>query len=326
MPCMHPEPRRSRRTGLLLVVAVTVLAAGCGLGRNQVASPSVTAGADGTVQVPTGSSTQTLVVDGRTRTFRVYRPTTVASTGRLPLVVMLHGGFGDAAQAESSYGWDAEADKEGFVVAYPDGVDRAWNGGGGCCGTPGSSNIDDVAFISKVVSTVSAELPIDADRVYATGISNGGIMSYRLACDTDLFAAIGPDSATLLGSCAHPAPISVIHIHGTADQKIPYDGGKGSGVAHIDGPPVPTVVSTWRSVDGCAAPATTTAGVVATSTATCPDGRTVELITIAGAGHQWPGAAPPGPVRRLLLGTDEPSTAINATSTIWTFFAAHPKG
>ena len=117
-------------------------------------------------------------------------------------------------------------------------------------------------------------------------------MAYTLACHTTIFAAIGPDSATELGSCPAPAPLSVIHIHGTADKNIPYQGGEGDGVAHIDGPAVPAVNACWRGIDHCAAPVITTAGVVTTSTATCPAGRTVELITIAGAGHQWPGAIP----------------------------------
>jgi len=112
-------------------------------------------------------------------------------------------------------------------------------------------------------------------------------------CHTTIFAAIGPDSATELGGCPAPAPLSVIHIHGTADKNIPYQGGEGDGVAHIDGPSVPSLNARWRGIDHCAAPATKTAGAVTTSTAACPGGRTVELITIAGAGHQWPGAVPP---------------------------------
>jgi len=300
-----------------------VVAAGCGVGRDRVPSPPASTDAGGTVHVPVGSSTQMLTVDGRTRTFRVYRPAALPS-GPAPLVVMLHGGFGDAGQAESTYGWDQEADREGFVVAYPDGLNHAWNGGGGCCGQPGREHVDDVAFITDVVHTVERELPIDSRRVYATGISNGGIMSYRLACDTTTFAAIGPDSATMLGACDHPTPISVIHIHGTADHNIPYAGGEGSGFAKVDGPAVPAVVASWRTVDGCGPPSSTTTGVVTRSVASCPDGRTVELVTIAGAGHQWPGSQGHGLVGRI-LGLDPPSHALDATATIWAFFAAHPK-
>jgi polyhydroxybutyrate depolymerase len=272
---------------------------------------------------PAGASTQSVQVDGATRTFHLYRPRNLPT--RAPLVVLLHGGFGSGTQAEQYYGWDQEADHNGFVVVYPDGLNHAWNTGGGCCGTPAKQNTDDVGFIKTMVAAIQGEVPIDPARIYATGISNGGIMAYRLACDTDLFAAIGPDSATLLGTCPAPKPLSVLHIHGTADQRIPYAGGKGEGYAHIDGPPVETVVATWRTVDGCEPPAVATAGPVTTSTATCPGGRAVESITIAGAGHQWPGS-PQKPVQQTLLGTDAPATALDATDVFWRFFAAHPKG
>src|SRR5690349_3347538 len=189
--------------------------------------------------VPVGQSTRTLTVDGRARTVHLYRPATLPA--RAPLVLMLHGGFGSGTQAEGYYGWDARADAGHFVVAYPDGVDRAWAVGGGCCGTPGSTGVDDVAFITAVVTRLSGQLSIDPNRVYATGISNGGLMAYRLACDTSLFAAIGPDSATLLGDCPSPHPVSVLAIHGTADHNVPYDGGEGSGFAKIDGPSIPAV-------------------------------------------------------------------------------------
>lgn len=271
---------------------------------------------------PVGESAQSLQAGGLTRTFHLYRPRKLPA--RAPLVVMLHGGFGSGTQAEQYYGWDQEADREGFAVVYPDGLNRAWNTGGGCCGTPAKQNADDVGFIKAVVAAVQGEVPIDPARIYATGISNGGIMAYRLACDTDLFAAIGPDSATLLGTCPAPKPVSVLHIHGTADTRIPYNGGEGEGYAHIDGPAVQTVVAGWRTADGCEQPSVSTQGPVTTSTASCPSGRTVELISIAGAGHQWPGSAQ-RPVRETVLGADPPSTAVNATEVFWRFFAAHPK-
>lgn len=273
----------------------------------------------------TVSTVETISVGGVSRSFHVYRPAAVTGAARVPLVVMLHGGFGSGTQAEAAYGWDAEADRAGFVVVYPDGVNHAWNVGGGCCGTPATTGVDDVAFVRQVVATLIRSEPIDPARVYATGISNGGMLTYRLACDTHLFAAIGPDSATLLGSCVHPGPVSVIHIHGTADHNILYEGGPGDGYAKIDGPSVPSVVAGWRTVDGCAPPATSTEGPVTRSLATCPDGRAVELVTIAGAGHQWPGSVAK-PVLERVLGLDPPSTALDATDTIWQFFSAHRLG
>ncbi len=266
-----------------------------------------------------GTSTRTVTIGGTDRTYRLYRP--AGLTGPAPLVVMLHGGFGSGAQAEAAYGWDAEADAGRFLVAYPDGIGRAWNTGGGCCGQSARTGVDDVAFLTRLVADAGGD--VDPARVYATGISNGGIMAYRLACATWLFAAIGPDSATQLGDCPNPAPVSVIHIHGTADENIPYDGHPGRGVARIDGPPIPDVVARWREIDRCPPPATSTSGQVTTSTAQCPDGRTVELVTITGAGHQWPGATGTRPAGRV-PGIDPPSPALDATHEIWRFFAAHP--
>lgn len=318
--------------GPVRVLAVVVLALGLvvGLGawsaRRGSASTSLVPGrvSNRTQSVPVGSSSQTISVGGKQRTFHVYRPASLPQSRPVPLVVMLHGGFGRGLQAERTYGWDAEADRSHFVVVYPDGLNHAWSVGAGCCGAPGRDNVNDVAFITATVERLRQQLSIDQRQIYATGISNGGMLAYRLACDSDLFAAIGPDSATLLGSCDNPKPVSVIHIHGTADHSVPYQGGPGRGVAHIDGPPIPAVHDMWRAIDDCGPSSVTTSGAVTTSVASCPGGHTVELITIAGAGHQWPGA-PSRPRIQALLHTDPPSTALDATSTIWQFFADHPK-
>jgi polyhydroxybutyrate depolymerase len=301
----------------VLLCACVALAACAG----SSAQPAQTASSSEPGALAVGSSTQTIAVGGATRTFHLYRPADVANPA--PLVVMLHGGFGSGTQAEGSYGWDAKAAAAHFVVAYPDGLDHAWNTEGGCCGKPAQNNADDVAFISQMIAAIEREMAIDPARVYATGISNGGIMAYTLACDTTLFAAIGPDSATQLAPCPSPRPLSVIHIHGTADTKIPYDGGSGDGTEAIDGPSIPAVNAMWRQIDDCADPTVDTAATVTTSTAQCPDGNVVELVTIDGAGHQWPGGAPKKGIQKL-LGSDPPSTALNATDAIWQFFSQHP--
>jgi polyhydroxybutyrate depolymerase len=295
------------------VALAAALTAGCRAGENPTPPPP---------DIPSGSSTHEITVDGQRRTYRLYIPATRPAP--MPLVVMLHGGFGSGRQAEAAYGWDAQADANRFVVAFPDGADRAWAVGGGCCGSPGRTGVDDAAFVVQMVDAISARLPIDPARVYATGMSNGAMMAYRLACDTDRFAAIAPVAGTLLGSCPTRPPTSVLHVHGAADRNVRYDGGPGEGRAVIDGPPVPEVIAGWRDAMGCAAPVESTDAAVTRSRADCPDGRAVELITIAGAGHQWPGAERrPGAER--LLGTDPPSTALDATATIWRFFAQHPR-
>jgi len=326
-----PRPTRPavRRAAALAVLALTALAlAACspglaaagdgdGAGSDPAASSGTAAGA-----IPVGSSSYSIAVGGRARTYIVYRPAVLPAAA--PLVVMMHGGFGTASQAEKSYRWNGEADAGHFLVAYPDGLNRAWNtDGGGCCGIPAKTGVNDTAFITAMVGAIEQATGVDAKRVYATGISNGGIMAYTLACQTNLFAAIGPDSATELAPCPDPARVSVIAIHGTADTRIPYNGGLGQGAGHIDGPSVPSVNVGWRRVDGCGQPAVTTAGAVTASAASCPGGRSVVLVTVAGAGHQWPGSVP-NTVAERLLGADPPSTALDATAVIWRFFAAHP--
>jgi polyhydroxybutyrate depolymerase len=302
--------------------AVALSLSGCGIARAHRAARRQTAPA---TQGSSTTMTGHITVDGRSRSYRLHRPVTVGTQGPVPLVVMLHGGFGSAKQAESSYGWDALADREGVMVVYPDGVGRAWNVGGGCCGQPGRAGVDDVAFVRALVTALSAEYAVDQSRVFATGISNGGMMTYRLACDSDVFAAIGVDAATLLGSCDGPHPVSVMHIHGLADTKVRFDGSRGDGVTRVDGPPVRDVIESWRSVDDCTTPVETSDGPVHTSAAACADGRAVTLVTLDGAGHQWPvGAGDPGAAKPR-AGADPPSTALSATDTFWAFFAAHPR-
>lgn len=240
------------------------------------------------------------------------------------MVVMLHGGYGDGAQAEHDYHWDAAADRGHFVVAYPDGVARAWNAGS-CCGVPARRNIDDVAFVTAVVTDIERAIPLDPTRIYATGMSNGAMLALRLGCQSDMFAAIAPVAGTLLSECDHGAPTSVLQIHGTADDRVPYDGGPGkagkiSGAPNVDGPGAESVNAMWRTIDRCAAPTSTTTGDVTTQTAACPGGRSVELISVAQAGHQWPGSTP-NPLAQRLGKVPPPSTALDATATIWQFFA-----
>jgi polyhydroxybutyrate depolymerase len=280
------------RARLIAVASVLLLIAGCS-GRD-AGKPS------GFVE---GTSVHTISAGGHDRTYRLYKPKGLPASA--PLVVMLHGGFGSGKQAERAYGWDQLADSAKFLVAYPDGLNRAWNvNGGGCCGRPAKEGIDDVGFITAAVADIRRNINVDGSRVYATGISNGGIMSYTLACETAVFSAIGPDSATQLNSCKSPHAASVMHIHGTADRLVRYDGGQGAGVAHINGPPVSQLNAFWRNVDRCADPTSATNGAITTSTATCPDNRSVVLISVADGGHEWPGFA---------------------TAKLWEFFAAHPR-
>ncbi|HZC53944.1 MAG TPA: PHB depolymerase family esterase [Mycobacterium sp.] len=249
----------------------------------------------------TGTSLHHISVGGHDRSYRLYKP--AGASASAPLVVVLHGYSGSAAQAERAYGWDQLAGTGKFVVAYPDGLSRAWNvDGETCCGRPAREGVDDVAFITAVVADIAKNLGIDPGKVYATGMSNGGIMSYTLACTTDIFSAIGPVAGIQLNPCRSPHPTSVMHIHGTADRLVPFGGGPGFSV--INGPPVREINSFWRNVDQCGAPTATTNGAITTSTAGCADNRSVVLTTIDGGGHEWP---------------------TFATQRLWEFFAAHSR-
>jgi polyhydroxybutyrate depolymerase len=278
-----------------------------------------------------GSHGYSLTWDGVERTYRVFMP--AGLSGPTPLVVMLHGGGGSGLQAEKSYGWDRLAEREHVIVAYPDALGpaiHAWNVDGAdetgtpCCGRSGRDGVDDVGFIIALVKALEAATPIDPSRVYATGMSNGAILSYALACETDAFAAIGPVAGTLLTDCDHPAPTSVLHIHGLLDSSIPFDGSPGAGTATIDGPPIESVIERWRTIDDCGPAVVTDAGIVTKYVSECADDRTVELVTVADGEHGWPGAplkeGDPDEVKH------QPSQAIDSTPTLWEFFAAHPMG
>lgn len=249
----------------------------------------------------TGISLHHINVGGRDRSYRLYLPSGLPASA--PLVVMMHGYSGTARQVERSSQWDELADSGKFAVAYPDGLGRAWNvNGGGCCGRPAREGVDDIGFIGAVVADIARNIGVDPRRVYATGMSNGGIMSYTLACNTDIFAAIGPVAGVQLNPCQSPHQTSVMHIHGTADQVVPYAGGRG--FQGMNFPPVAESDAFWRNVDRCENPAVTTNGAFTTATAGCADHRGVELVTVAGGGHEWPAAA---------------------AAMLWQFFAAHPR-
>lgn len=269
-----------------------------------------------------------LAVGGRERTYLLHRPAGLDRSRPVPLVVMLHGGFGSGSQAEGAYRWDEEADHRGFVVVYPDGVRRTWNAGGKCCGRAQRDNVDDVRFITRLIETVSRSENIDRSRVYVTGMSNGAAMAYRYACEGAFaVAAIGPVAGSFSYPCRNPHPVSVMEIHGLADTRVPFAGGHGNGVASgIDWLGVPATLMAFRRADDCPPAAPEKNGVVETTVWHCAAGREVVLITVAGAGHQWPGSARIGRFAAWLLRLDQPSAALDATDTLWSFFAAHRAG
>lgn len=269
------------------------------------------------------SDVHSLTVAGQARSYRLYRPAAVEQSKAVPLVVVLHGALGSGEQAERAYHWDQLADKAGFVVVYPDGIRRTWNAGGACCGPAHRDQVNDVVFLDRLIETVVHDEGLDAKRVYVTGISNGGAMTYRYACEGVWpVAAIGPVAASFTFSCPKVRALPVIAIHGLDDRTVPFAGGPGRRAKDVVWLPVQASLDAFRDAGHCAAPTLSENGAVVTSTAHCDKGRDVVLITVAGAGHQWPGSErEKGVVARLLL--DSPSDALDATGALWTFFSRY---
>lgn len=231
---------------------------------------------------------------------------------------MLHGGTQTADQASVMSRLDAAAERGGFLVAYPNGVQRTWNAGV-CCGPAARLGVDDVGFVCAVVDAVGAEQPVDPARVFATGISNGGHLAYRLAVErSERFAAVAPVAGSDLTTAEPSRPVSILHIHGAIDQHVPYGGGVGPRSRDpVDYRPARTLVQRWVRMNGCGPdPAVGVIGPVTRETWTGPLAD-VELVTLAGTGHWWPGGRL-DTVRRVPVSFD-------ATAAICEFFAAHPK-
>lgn len=275
---------------------------------------------------PIPSTGCTLSFDGRVRSYRLYRPRAGTPAGPVPLVVVLHGGYGSGGQAEQAYRWDGLADRHGFLVAYPDGVGRSWNAGW-CCGPAHREDVDDVGFVGALIAAVSAGDDVDPHRVYVAGMSNGAMLAYRIACEAPgLLAAIGPVGGTMVCECPAPEPVSILHIHGLEDRNAPYAGGVGpKAFDRRPRPAVPAVIDLWRRAAGCGPPVATQDGPVRRETAVSPAGIEVALITISGMGHVWPGSRPPSQRVTEMLNLDPPSNVIDASAELWSFFATHPR-
>jgi len=269
---------------------------------------------------------------GLRRTYTLHVPSSLNGSTPVPLVLVLHGGGGAGPSTERMTGFSELADRRGFIVVYPNGVDRRWND---ARGEVARQDVDDVGFLTALVDHVRRTLPIDPRRVYASGVSNGAMMSYRLACErSEIFAAIAPVAGAMpepLGPrCSPSRPVSLVAISGTEDPLVLWDGGP---VARRRGRTmsVPDSISLWTRLNGCPAPATVTqepdrdpadgTRVRRETHRPCQEGASVVLYAVEGGGHSWPGST-----RSRLPLTGRLSNDINATDVIWSFFESHPKG
>ena len=233
---------------------------------------------------------RSLSVGGVDRTYRVYVPTALDRATPAPLLLWLHGVPGTSEAAEQRTGLSDQADQFRFIVAYPQGragPNDAWWNTGQCCG-----NRDDVAFVLQIIDTLAKEYRLDADRVYVAGLSAGGMMAYRLACEaTSRLAAVASISgAVTVADCRPARPVSILALHGTADEQVPYEGGVVRGV--VPSINIKSVVQTnadWRTLNGCAPPTVEKSGAVTRTTASpCRGGTEVTLYTVRDGQHGAP--------------------------------------
>ncbi|MCB1317658.1 MAG: hypothetical protein KDK27_16955 [Leptospiraceae bacterium] len=273
-----------------------------------------------------------LNVSDRTRRAYFYLPDQVSRGTDLPLVFVLHGGGGGRVDTyDDSTGWRAKGAAEGAIIVYPYGTGRlsdyrllTWNAGN-CCGYAFENNVDDVQFFRELIRFATDRLPVDAKRIYATGISNGGMMSHRLACElSDKIAAIGPVvGAQNMPECHPDHPVSVIAIRGMQDGHVAYYGGPtvGADQNHRYDRPAEYTLQFWKTANGCAGDVqkSEAGNVIREVYADCRDGSAVELISLKNGKHAWPGG------KKGWAFGDEPTQDISATDEIWSFFEKHAR-
>lgn len=275
-----------------------------------------------------------LVHQRHVRTYLLHTPeptstTPIRSQALLPLVMVLHGGGGNAENAARMTGMSAIADREGFLVVYPNGSGKlrnallTWNAGN-CCGKALDDQVDDVGFLNTVIDHVAQRHAVDPRRIYVTGMSNGSMMSYRLGCETPTrFAAIAPVAGAMNVDCKPAVPLSVIAFHGTADEHVLYKGGVPT-KSWLTEPRVDTAVRDtikfWSTRNSCQTYSQEMIHEVRTEIWNqCQAGTTVELVTLEGFGHAWPGGEK-GSHRG-----DDPGASIKASEVMWQFFKQHSR-
>ncbi|MEW2392938.1 PHB depolymerase family esterase [Streptomyces venezuelae] len=301
MPSQRGTPARYARPLALAALFLSLTA--CGSGADKASTGTPTEKRPRAESPRPGDQKVTLSWKGEKRVYTVHAPPTYSRTKSLPLVVAMHPYPGDGRAAAAISGLNKKADDENSLVAYPDGLNKGFNAMI-CCGTE-----DDVGFIRTLTRRLTRTWNADPDRVYATGISNGGDMTYKLAVELpDTFAAIAPVSGGFLGADADKAsytpktPVSVITFLGGADQ---YFSAMDKGIR------------TWQKRLSCVTenPRGVRQTNVKKTEAKCRDGSDVVVYRLPDMGHAWPEGAGGG--------MSDPTAGINATDLMWEFFKSH---
>ena len=252
-----------------------------------------------------GARSVTTTFGGQTRTYYLYVPASVAANPNtpVPLVVALHGGMGSGSQLANTSQLNPEADKHGFVVAYPDGLllptakgtnVRTWNAGG-CCNPAMSKGVDDVGYVASVIEALEKATAIDASHVVIGGHSNGAILTWRMACERPqvMTHAVIVEGALMVPSCTPDRGVNLTQIHGDADTFLPLAGGVGNGLSGTNFTSAAASRAMWTTGQHCASPSQSSGDhLTITTWADCAGGTTTKQVIIAGGTHAWAGADP----------------------------------
>ncbi len=269
-----------------------------------------------------------LVHAGQNRLYRVHVPRSWSPSRPATAVFAFHGGGGSAAIMADNrfYGLIAHAEQAGYVAVFPNGSSRfrdgklaTWNAGN-CCGRARDERVDDVGFVRALVAELHRKLDIDADRLFAIGMSNGGMMSYRLACEAaDLFRGIAAVAGTDgMAGCTPARPISVLHIHARDDERVLFGGGAGKdSVAMADFRSVDDTIVRWVQLNACGTSPRRVLDLPGQAFCEvysgCRGGVEVKLCVTDSGGHSWPGGM-------TVRSRERGSTAISANEVFWEFF------